>query len=35
MYRLLETETLAQIATALEKLADCNIDIHSKDYIEE
>ena len=35
MYELLKIETLARIATALEKLADCNIDIHSEDYIEE
>lgn len=35
MYEILKIETLARIATALEKLADCNIDIHSEDYIEE
>lgn len=35
MYELLKIETLARISTALEKLADCNIDIHSEDYIEE
>ena len=35
MYKLLEIETLARIATALEKLADCNIDIHSEDFLED
>jgi len=35
MHEILKIETLARIATALEKLADCNIDIHSEDYIEE
>ena len=35
MYELLKIETLARIATALEKLADCNIDIHSEDYLED
>lgn len=35
MYRLLEIETLARIATALEKLADCNINIHSEDFLED
>ena len=35
MSELLKVETLARIATALEKLADCNIDIHIEDYIEE
>jgi hypothetical protein len=35
MYEILKIETLARIATALEKLADCNIDIHSEDYLEE
>lgn len=35
MYELLKVETLARIATALEKLADCNIDIHSEDFLED
>ena len=35
MYKILKIETLARIATALEKLADCNIDIHSEDFLED
>lgn len=35
MYELLKIETFARIATALEKLADCNIDVHSEDYLED
>jgi hypothetical protein len=35
MYEILKIETLARIATALEKLADCNIDTHSEDYLGE
>ena len=35
MYEILKIETFARIATALEKLADCNIDIHSEDYLED
>ena len=35
MNEILKIETLARIATALEKLADCNIDIHSEDYLED
>lgn len=34
MYEMLKIESLARIATALEKLADCNIDIHSEDFLE-
>lgn len=35
MYEILKIETFARIATALEKLADCNIDIHMEDYLED
>lgn len=35
MYEMLKIESLARIATALEKLADCNIDIHSEDFLED
>lgn len=35
MHEILTIETLARITTALEKLADCNIDIHSEDYLGE
>ena len=33
MYEILKIETFARIATALEKLADCNINIHSEDFL--
>ena len=35
MNEILKIESLARIATALEKLADCNIDIHSEDFLED
>jgi len=35
MYEILKIETFARITTALEKLAGCNIDIHSEDYLED
>ena len=35
MYEILKIESLARIATALEKLANCNIDVHSEDYLGE
>jgi len=35
MHEILKIETLARIATALEKLANCNIDIHTEDFLED
>ena len=35
MYEILKIESLARIATALEKLANCDIDVHSEDYLGE